>query len=418
MPTPSNAGPNGTPGGTRTPRPLLLASEYFTRKEADPASVADALIVRATSSQIKAADEASRILRVRITDATVDRYRDVVDPKGGDFKNFKKNPVVPWAHDYWGMPIARDTGLEVEDDAVYGNPQFPEAELHGFADTVYRMALAGYLNAASIGFMPKEWTYDEDRRGYNIQRWELWEYSIVPIPANPSCLIEARAAGIDIAPIAEWAEQTLAGVRGVGGWVPKEDAEAAYFIAAGEKKIFIPRGALKGIDAADVQEVLTGATELRGADGVVLRAFVTAEQLLADAAAAREAGGDAAEGTEAAAAEAPATDAGGTEQPAEQAGAAGTEASAADAGAAAAPAAIDPAKALEVAIATPEGARALEAFLASRGVTLGAAGTAPPTAEQRISIDPAVFRQAAKEVVTEAFAPIQAALTSATGHLG
>lgn len=273
MPTPQNAGPNGTPGGTRAPRPLLQAAEYFTRKKADPTSVADALIVRATPTQIKQADAERRILRIRITDATEDRYRDVVDPKGGDFKNFKKNPVVPWAHDYWGLPVARDTGLEVEDAAVYGHPQFPTAEEHAFADTVYRLAVAGYVNAASIGFMPKEWTYDEERRGYNILRWELWEYSIVPIPANPSCLIEARDAGIDIAPIADWAEQTLAGVRGVGGWVPKEDAEAAYFIAAGDKKIFIPRGALKGIEAEDVREVLTGATEVRDASGAVLRTF-------------------------------------------------------------------------------------------------------------------------------------------------
>lgn len=307
MTTPQ-AGLMGGPQGTRSQRPLLLASEYFTRQAADPTSVADALIVRASDAQIRVVDAASRTLRVRITDATLDRYRDKVDPRGADVAQFERNPVVPWVHDYWSLPVARDTGLELQATAIYGNPQFPTRDEYEFADTVYRLCVAGYVNAASIGFMPTKWAFDEERRGYDILEWDLWEYSIVPLPANPSCLIEARSAGIDIAPIAKWAEETLAATNGVGSWVPKEDAEAAYFIAAGRKQIFIPRGALRGIEAEDVRTVLTGACELRDAGGAVLRVLARAAD--ADAgeagAAGTTAGADAATAEVAAAASDPA----------------------------------------------------------------------------------------------------------------
>jgi hypothetical protein len=39
----------------------------------------------------------------------------------------------------------------------------------------------------------------------------LLEFSVCPVPANPEALIEARSAGIDIAPIRDWAVKLLAG---------------------------------------------------------------------------------------------------------------------------------------------------------------------------------------------------------------
>ena len=42
-----------------------------------------------------------------ITTAISDRDREIVLPKGGDFTEFEKNPVVPYAHNYYGKPVAK-----------------------------------------------------------------------------------------------------------------------------------------------------------------------------------------------------------------------------------------------------------------------------------------------------------------------
>ena len=50
----------------------------------------------------------------------------------------------------------------------------------------------GFLNACSVGFMPIEWIaqYDNDEvpQNYTISKYEVWEGSSVPVPANPDAL--------------------------------------------------------------------------------------------------------------------------------------------------------------------------------------------------------------------------------------
>jgi hypothetical protein len=72
----------------------------------------------------------------------------------------------------------------------------------------------GFLSAVSVGFAPVKYAFsDEPGRSFGIDflQQELLEFSVCPVPANPEALIEARSAGIDIAPIREWAVKLLAG---------------------------------------------------------------------------------------------------------------------------------------------------------------------------------------------------------------
>lgn len=117
------------------------------------------------------------------------------------------------------------------------------------------------------------------RTTQNVIRAELLEYSIVPIPANPRALILARSKGINVKPIAEWAEKALAGMFGAGCWTPKADLETAYFIGAGEKTISIPRLAVKDIDCA---EVFGEAAAITDASGAELRRFAPLESTKAE----------------------------------------------------------------------------------------------------------------------------------------
>lgn len=245
-----------------------------------------------------------RVLRMLLSDQLPDRGSDIVHQDGWDLSNFKSNPVVLFGHDYGSFSCARDQEVVVEGRQLIGNPGFFRDDISAFSDAVYKQLRVGLLNACSVGFRPLEWTYDEERNGYDVLKAELYEYSIVPIPANPRALLIAREKGIDVKPLTEWAEKALAGVFGAGSWVPKADLETAYFLVNGNKMFSVPRIALKDVNPEDVREILTGQPALTDADGTVLRHFLSA-----DSPAEPTVGGDKGEGSAAGTAEPAAEDA-------------------------------------------------------------------------------------------------------------
>jgi len=129
---------------------------------------------------------------------TVDRQGEVIEASGWDLRNFKKNPVITWAHDYRALPIGRAPKVWVADGQLKNHVEFPEEGTYEFADIVRRLVDGGFLKAESVGFIPREWEDGQDekdpRRAYKEQ--ELLEIAIVPVPANPDALITARAKGI------------------------------------------------------------------------------------------------------------------------------------------------------------------------------------------------------------------------------
>lgn len=191
---------------------------------------------------VRAADTIQRILEICISDESVDRYDSILKADGWMLDNYRKNPVVLFGHCYDELPIGKDTGVRLTDGRkLIGRPQFAPREMNPLADSTYLMLLGGYLNASSVGFLPLEWTFDEGRNGYNIIRQELLEYSIVPVPANPNALIEARSAGINIDPIRDWAVELLdhAGAE-TSLIVPRRTLERAYRIVVGERTFSLP----------------------------------------------------------------------------------------------------------------------------------------------------------------------------------
>ena len=158
----------------------------------------------------KADGSEDRVARFTITTDDVDRENDVISADGWKTDNFiaAKGPVL-WAHDYRQPPVGRTLRLAQAPHGLSADVQFADAETYGFADTVYRLVKGGFLSATSVGFRTLKWEYDEVRGGINFKEQELLEFSIVPVPANPHCLIEARGAGIDVEPLREWAAKTL-----------------------------------------------------------------------------------------------------------------------------------------------------------------------------------------------------------------
>jgi hypothetical protein len=199
------------------PRTKLISLQEFRRQR--PAAGAGVPIRAGVSSTVKAVgdDPESRILEFTISTASVDRYGDTIAVDGWELENYKKNPVVLWAHDNDSLPVAKCTKIFIEGGALKALTDFTPAGPNWprFNETVYEMYLGGYLSATSVGFMPMEWKWNEDpaagRDGIDFLRQELLEFSAVVVPANPEALIAAKSAGIDTAPMIEWAERLLDG---------------------------------------------------------------------------------------------------------------------------------------------------------------------------------------------------------------
>ena len=161
------------------------------------------LIVKQYESETKAVEN-ERSLTVTISTNAVDRSGDVVEPNGGKFVNFKKNPVVLMAHDYSGLPIGRASDLVKTDNGITAKVTFPEEGTYPLADTVYNMYKQKFMRAWSIGFIPtkSEEIKDEEGKknitGYRFLNWELLEFSACSVPANPEALTNMISKGIDI----------------------------------------------------------------------------------------------------------------------------------------------------------------------------------------------------------------------------
>lgn len=111
-----------------------------------------------------------------------DRDGEIVMPDGVDVSNYMRNPVVLFAHDYRSPPVAKTESIWREDNALVARFRFPPPGTYEFADNIRKLWAAGFLNAVSVGFIPLE------RDGDKITKWELLEFSIVPVPANQEAL--------------------------------------------------------------------------------------------------------------------------------------------------------------------------------------------------------------------------------------
>jgi len=146
-----------------------------------------------------------RTVTAIISTGAIDREQEILAPQGADFTQYEKNPVVLWAHDYRGEPIAKTNWIKVHPKQ---SPREIRAQMK-FAETpkaeqIYQLFKGGYLNAFSVGFIPKEYHKPEPdeikkkpelaeaKRIYD--EWELLEFSAVPVPANPEALAVAVKA--------------------------------------------------------------------------------------------------------------------------------------------------------------------------------------------------------------------------------
>ncbi|HHT9153384.1 MAG TPA: HK97 family phage prohead protease [Candidatus Hypogeohydataceae bacterium YC40] len=130
-----------------------------------------------------------------------DREGDVILAGGWELENYRKNPVILFAHKYDQPPVARAVEIGISQKGLRFRAQFPSRNEYPFADTIYQLYRGGYLRSFSVGFIPKLWQDRESISGEGpggrlFRRQELVEISVVPIPTHPKALVEAQNKGL------------------------------------------------------------------------------------------------------------------------------------------------------------------------------------------------------------------------------
>ena len=163
---------------------------------------------------VKTEDIGERTVRFTISKEVIDRDGDILRANGVDFTNYMKNPVFLGFHNSRDFPLGKVTKFWVEGDSVKADVYFPTveelstnpeqaSEKAKLTDFTFHCYKTGMLNAVSVGFIPLEWT--ETENGYDIQKWELLEFSAVAVPANQDAIAEAvKSFGLDESVVKEY----------------------------------------------------------------------------------------------------------------------------------------------------------------------------------------------------------------------
>ena len=158
------------------------------KKDGDPIKAMDITI-----EKIEQLDNANKSFVAVASTEDEDRHKDIVRQDGWKLTNFKKNPMIPWSHDYWGVPIARSlkTWVDKEAKKLMFKPQFDADDEASMK--IYNKYKNGFLTSFSVGFRNLKSKYrNEDERwfgGTEFLEQELLEISAVTIPANPNATV-------------------------------------------------------------------------------------------------------------------------------------------------------------------------------------------------------------------------------------
>jgi HK97 family phage prohead protease len=148
--------------------------------------------------EIKAVDEAARVITGMATTPTPDRLGDVVEPDGAQFK--LPMPLL-WQHDS-EQPIGHVTKAKVSKDGIEIVAKLATiaepGRLKDRLDEAWQTIKSGLVKGLSIGFKPIEHSFLEDGNGMRFIKWLWLELSAVTIPANSEATIDT-VKSIDIA---------------------------------------------------------------------------------------------------------------------------------------------------------------------------------------------------------------------------
>ncbi len=144
----------------------------------------------------KSADDSDSItIRGYANTVSKDRSGDVIEKgaweKGG-LDNYLKNPIILAFHDY-RRPVGTTVDYNITDKGLE-----IVAEISKSAGEVYNLIKEGILKTFSVGFSIKDADYDRSEDTFFIKDLELFEVSVVSVPANQDSTFSLAKSFTDI----------------------------------------------------------------------------------------------------------------------------------------------------------------------------------------------------------------------------
>lgn len=166
---------------------------------------------RAFAFEVRAAGDDGLIEGYGSVFGVKDAYADIV-AKGAflaslaDHKAAGTMPAMLWQHDssapvgVWTDMVEDEKGLRVKGRIVMESERGREA---------YALLKAGAVRGLSIGFMSKEWAYDQKTDIRTLTAVDLWEVSLVTFPANVKANVDSVKCAVDAITSPKDAEKAL-----------------------------------------------------------------------------------------------------------------------------------------------------------------------------------------------------------------
>jgi hypothetical protein len=178
---------------------IMDQPESFFRKASAAPARQDTATRSASTAATRDIQPSDLNFLFQVSNNSVDRAGDTIDPAGIDCAEFTKNPVVLNAHDSSQLPIATSSVPWVSGSSLMAVAKFPPPGFSPASDQVAAAIRAGLVRGCSIGFVPIKWSFAKDRPlGINFTSVKMLEYSCCSIPCNPGCLLIGPVAAKSI----------------------------------------------------------------------------------------------------------------------------------------------------------------------------------------------------------------------------
>lgn len=189
------------------------------------AEMKGAVIEKEFSSKAVTINEEKRTAVFVMSTASVDRHGDIVDQNSWNLEHFKENPAFFWGHRSDEFPLGKWVRVWMEADPLNEGQQIlmGEAEFATEVDPeierAWKHVVRGDINMVSVGFIPHDVDYDNERELFILKDCELMECSLVGIGSN-------RRATVKEASVKETLIETKEELEAEVEELPKESREA------------------------------------------------------------------------------------------------------------------------------------------------------------------------------------------------
>jgi HK97 family phage prohead protease len=153
------------------------------------------IITREATGYIQKAATVDRDGVFVLNEESKDRMGDIIKVDGWKLTSFKKNPIALMFHDHT-KPVGRWPKVWTESKQLMGELKLGSTRL---AEMARQLISDGILKAVSVGFRVLEYEpvdKDDEWGPWIIKSAELYEVSLVSVPAHPNALMLSKSLGL------------------------------------------------------------------------------------------------------------------------------------------------------------------------------------------------------------------------------